>query len=80
MSVEPEIVNIEDFFDYNKKSDAEFAAAIGNIEIARNACIKKIDFVGAYKLLKLQIKLENLAIKKGIEKDRREIKEIMRKH
>lgn len=79
MSVEPEKINVEDFLDYRKKTNAEFAAAIRNIEIAMENCIKKLDFIGAYKLLKIQLKLENLSLKKGFEKDKEEFRSLIGK-
>ncbi|MBQ2872635.1 MAG: hypothetical protein IJE89_01385 [Bacilli bacterium] len=74
------IENINDFLDYKKKSDAEFAAAIGNIEFAIDECVKRFDFIQAFKLLKLKAKFENLAIKKGIEKDKEEFRSLRGKH
>ena len=74
MSAKPIIEDINEFLDYNKKSRAEFIAAIGNLEIAINECIKKRNFMEAYKLARIQAKFQKLYFKKIAHDDKEEIK------
>lgn len=80
MSFEPKIPNIEEFLDYNSKTDAEFAAAIGNLEHAIYNCVKRLDINGAWNLTKLKRKFDKLAFKRQIEKEKKEFRELRRKH
>ena len=77
---EKTIEDINSFVDYNKKSLAQFKAAIIKIETAKEKCIKKLDFIGAWKLLKLQTKLEMLQNKKTFSMEKQQRKKLKIKH
>ena len=79
MNVKPEIENINDFLDYKKKTDAEFNAAIRNIEFAIEECFKKCDFIGALKLFRLKMKFEKLQNKKIAHENKEDLKSLFGK-